>query len=349
MTLQAPCGAANPASLCGPRSSRIEQRTDLAPRALVNDHGVGGRERLQAGRKVRRLADRGLLPRIALADGGANHDKAGRNANSDAQVFAMQRRLSDRRDHGERGPHRNLGVRLVRFRPTEINQHAIADVARNEPAEAGDCRPDARLIGADHRTQIFWVKPGRQRGGARDVAEHDAELPALRNVGPGRFRLLGMLSTCRRRRGAQRRDSIQQPPAVANRADTEVLQVVCRQAGQEVHADGILDERRRILRKTQFAQPSRNVHCRSPRAADLLDSCAGAGVAVQANSPQHYGGFGHRISSALAGGSVWACCAISESRCARCCLIVMAGLGPAIHDFAVGIKGKTWMAGLRRP
>jgi hypothetical protein len=26
----------------------------------------------------------------------------------------------------------------------------------------------------------------------------------------------------------------------------------------------------------------------------------------------------------------------------------MAGLGPAIHDFAVGIKGKTWMAGLRR-
>jgi hypothetical protein len=44
-----------------------------------------------------------------------------------------------------------------------------------------------------------------------------------------------------------------------------------------------------------------------------------------------------------------ACYVISESRRARCCLIVMAGLGPAIHDFAVGIKGKTWMAGLRRP
>ena len=59
----------------------------------------------------------------------------------------------------------------------------------------------------------------------------------------------------------------------------------------------------------------------------------------------------HPLKGDLAGYwsiTVRACCVISESRRARCCLTVMAGLGPAIHDFAVGIKGKTWMAGLRR-
>jgi len=53
----------------------------------------------------------------------------------------------------------------------------------------------------------------------------------------------------------------------------------------------------------------------------------------------------HPLKGDLAGYwsiTVRACCVISESRRARCRLI-------AIHDFAVGIKGKTWMAGLRRP
>ena len=46
----------------------------------------------------------------------------------------------------------------MRFGPAEIGQHAVADVAGDETAEARDRRSNTRLVVADHAAQIFGVR-----------------------------------------------------------------------------------------------------------------------------------------------------------------------------------------------
>jgi Cupin superfamily (DUF985) len=87
---------------------------------------------------------------------------------------------SNRLDQLQPGPHRPLGVVLMRLRVAEIHQHAVAHVLRHEPAEAANGLRDAFLIGRNDLAQVLWVHAGGERCRTHEVREHDRDLAALR-------------------------------------------------------------------------------------------------------------------------------------------------------------------------
>ena len=82
-------------------------------------------------------------------------------------------------DQLQPGAHRALGVVLVRLRPAEIGQHAVAQVLGDMAVEAADHLRAGRLIGAHDRAQVLGIEPRRQLGRADQIAEHHGQLPAL--------------------------------------------------------------------------------------------------------------------------------------------------------------------------
>jgi hypothetical protein len=67
----------------------------------------------------------------------------------------------------------------MRLWPAEIDQHPIADIASDEAVERLNGGGNAGLIAADDLAQILGIEPGRERGGADQVAEHHAERAAF--------------------------------------------------------------------------------------------------------------------------------------------------------------------------
>ena len=99
---------------------------------------------------------------------------------------------------------------------------------RDKPAGAFDDGGDAAVVGADQRAQILRVEPRRQRRRADQIAEHHRQLPAFgvalyrciraRRPNGGRSRGGGHC-------GTKRGDSVEQPPAMPDQGDTEILQI----------------------------------------------------------------------------------------------------------------------------
>ena len=88
----------------------ISRRVDAAIRTVP---GCG--RGLQAGGQVGRLARDRLLARRALADKAADHDQPGGDPDARRQGLARRRRqATDGLDGREPGPHRPLGLVLVR-------------------------------------------------------------------------------------------------------------------------------------------------------------------------------------------------------------------------------------------
>ena len=77
------------------------------------------------------------------------------------------------------GPDRPLGLVLVRLRPAEIGEHAIAHVFGDVPAPALDHLGAALLIGADDATHVLGIEPRGQLGRADQIDEHHGQLPPL--------------------------------------------------------------------------------------------------------------------------------------------------------------------------
>ena len=96
----------------------------------------GSAMRLQPRRKVRRLADDRLLLRRTRSDQIADDDEPGRDADARLQAERGVFELAHSFDQLQPGPHRPLGVVLMGLRIAEIDQHAVAHVFRDEPAEA---------------------------------------------------------------------------------------------------------------------------------------------------------------------------------------------------------------------
>jgi hypothetical protein len=98
-----------------------EPRPEQPPRR-IGDHDVAGRRNpLQARRKVRCVADHGLLLRGTLADQIAHDHEAGRYRDPRGQRLARRvAQLPDRRRDRQPGPDRALGLVLMRARPAEI-------------------------------------------------------------------------------------------------------------------------------------------------------------------------------------------------------------------------------------
>ena len=94
---------------------------------------------LEPRREVGRLADHGLLLRRALADQLANHDQPGRDADPRRERRGRAAlEPADRLDQSEPSSHRPLGVVLVRLRPAEVGEHAVAHVLGDMAVPAVD-------------------------------------------------------------------------------------------------------------------------------------------------------------------------------------------------------------------
>ena len=119
----------------GPEVLQLEQIAEKPSRALGDDHHVRLGDPLQPRREVRRLADDAALLRLSRADQIADHDQPGRNADTGLQGSGRLER-GHRRDQLQARPHRPLGVVLMGLRIAEIDEHAVAHVFRDEPAEA---------------------------------------------------------------------------------------------------------------------------------------------------------------------------------------------------------------------
>ena len=149
-------------------------------------------------------------------------------------------------------PDRPLGIVLMRLRVAEIDQNAIAHVLGDKAIEAPDGIRDGAVICADDLAQILGIEPRRQRHRADQIAEHDGELSAFGFAGGGRRRAC----CC----GAEGSDRVEQPPAMPDQGDAEILQILGRQAWQDPLVDLVLAEDRHIALKAQILQPRRYVH-----------------------------------------------------------------------------------------
>ena len=133
---QARTGSAMPLRSFGSEVLQLEQIAEQLSRALGDDDRVRLGNALEPRREVRRLADDAALLGFTRADQVADDDKPGRNADT-----GLQRRTGDFNSltaaiSSKPRPHRPLGVILMRLRIAEINEHPVAHVFRDEPAEA---------------------------------------------------------------------------------------------------------------------------------------------------------------------------------------------------------------------
>ena len=237
----------------------LEQVADEAAGALGDDDAAGLGQGLQPGGQVRRLADHRLLASRTAAQEVADHRDAGRDADPDPERSTGHGRaqLAHRRHDIEAGADRPLGLVLVGLRPAEVGQHAVAHVLGDETAFLFDRPCDTGVEGADQLAQILWVEAGREGGRADQVREQHRELPPL-GLARGherRGRGAGRCGT-----GPQGGDPSEQPLAVADRGNADLLEVLGGQARQDPRIDVVVAERRLILAQAQAAQPSPDIH-----------------------------------------------------------------------------------------
>ena len=134
---------------------------------------------LQMRRHVRGVADnvRALRrPRLEIADDDnacLDADAHRKRAVSRGQSGKGADDIGGRRDAAD-------GVVLMRARISPIGQHAVADIARDKAAVSLDRGRDRPAVADDEIREILRIEPGRQGGGADDVAEHHGYLTPLR-------------------------------------------------------------------------------------------------------------------------------------------------------------------------
>ena len=249
----------------GPKIGQLEQAADQASGRLADDHLAGRRQRLQPGGEVRGLADHRLLAGGTFADQFADHDQAGGDADPRRQGLPRRRLPSrERVDDREPRPDRPLGVVLMRLRPAEIGEHAVAHELGDVTLEARDLAGDRALIGVDQRAHVLGVELARERGRADQVAEQHRQLPALgipgrRRRGPSRIGRVGCLG-CRdwpRLAGlrAELIDRLEQLAPVADRGDPDRDQVLGGELGQKLGIDVVGGERAGVALQSQVSQP----------------------------------------------------------------------------------------------
>src|SRR5215831_7673153 len=166
-----------------PEVAQPEQIADQASGGAGEDDLPGFRHSLQARRQVGGLTDHRLLLRQALADQVADDDKPGGDADAHGELLrSTSLQARHRRCYFEPGPHRALGVVLMRPRVAEISQHPVAHVFGDKPVIARDDASNGVLIGADLLAQFLGVEPRRQGRRADEVAKHHRQLPPLGGV-----------------------------------------------------------------------------------------------------------------------------------------------------------------------
>jgi hypothetical protein len=135
----------------------------------------------------------------------------------------------------------------MRLRIAEINENAVAHVFGDKAVEMAHGIGGGAVIRGDDLAQILRIELRRQRGRADQIAEHYRQLAAF-SIGSYGYRGEGHLRR-------ERADGIEQPPAVPNQADAEILQILGRQARQHPCVDLVRAERRLVLLEPELPQP----------------------------------------------------------------------------------------------
>ena len=204
---------------------------------------------------------------VPLTDQLADHHQAGRDPDPSRQRLARLRvELHDAVSHLQSRLDRALGLVLVRLRPTEISEHAIAHIFRYMPAPALDHLGATLLISPDQLAHILGVEPRRQLGRAHQIDEHHGQLPPLRlahrrRCRSGRGSLGGLGRRCRRGEG---RDRLQEALSMAERGDAELPEIVRVQRLEDGGVNVVGLERLDVAPQAQPAQPCRNIQDRPP-------------------------------------------------------------------------------------
>ena len=159
-----------------PESEILEEPTDEAAGAAVDDHRIRLGQRLKPRGQIRSLTDDLLLLRRPLPD---DHQTSG-NANSHSQSCLRAGIESCHgRDQCQPGAYRALSIVFIRPRIAEICEHAVAHVSGNETAKLLDLLGTAAVVRANDFPQVLRVEPRRERSRANKISEHHRELASF--------------------------------------------------------------------------------------------------------------------------------------------------------------------------
>ena len=149
-----------PLSRCGPRSSS-SNRPPTSRRVASDTTTPPG-----SARAWRRAARFGVSPTTASSRAApspievAHDDESGRDPDPGGQRLPGRR--DERRDRArdrQAGPHRALGLVLVRSGPAEVGEHPVAHELGDVALEAQDLARDGVLVGAEQLAHLLGVEP----------------------------------------------------------------------------------------------------------------------------------------------------------------------------------------------
>ena len=139
-----------------------------------------------------------------------------------------------------------MGARIA-----EIDEYSVADepgyaavISRNDPRACGAIDPD-------HFPHILGIETRREHGRADQIAKHDGEVAPL-----------GVVRTSRRcdQCGRIEVGNGSLHLAAMTEQDSELVEVLVHQLGEDANVDPVLGKTLRVLPKPQLLEPLRNLH-----------------------------------------------------------------------------------------
>ncbi len=170
--------------------AQLKHPTKAAAGARADNDGVGRGDLLQPCGEIRRLAHDHRLRRDAGPDQVADHDQPGSDADANLdRGLGRRQRCPQAPEDGQRHVNRALGIVLMRFRPAEAGEYAVAVIRGDMAAERLDSDAADLKIETGDGTQVLGVESRGEFGRSHHIAEQRrdlAPLDALVASGPGR-------------------------------------------------------------------------------------------------------------------------------------------------------------------
>src|SRR5215204_1786171 len=130
------------------------------PRVLRDHHRSRRRELLQPCGEIWGSPNHGLFQGRPFADQIADHNEASSDADTGRKGDTWRAlQIAHYFNNGERGAHGALRLILVRARPAEIDEHAIAHEASDVTLPARNLARHSVLVGREDVSHFFGIEP----------------------------------------------------------------------------------------------------------------------------------------------------------------------------------------------
>jgi hypothetical protein len=173
----------------GPEIMAGEIPLDEPLRRRTDEHRIGRRQPLEAGRNIGRVAQGELfLPPPAPHLPHDDQPSMAPQAHGQLHPALLPQAGVELRHgfhHAQPSPHGPLRVIFVRPGIAEVDEQAITEILGDMPLKAGDHRGTGRLIGTHHFAQLLRVELAGEGGRVHQVTEQHGELAAFRLRGAG--------------------------------------------------------------------------------------------------------------------------------------------------------------------